>query len=218
MTRIKLIVFDLDGTLVNAYTPVYRSLNYVLKQCGLKPVGHSTVKSSVGWGDRNLLGKFIPPAQIEKALKIFRQHHKKALKSGVRFMPGAKRLLTTLKKEGYALAVASNRATASSMAILKYLGIEKNFDHILCGDKLKNLKPHPEVLERTLKEFSLKPDEAVYIGDMTIDIETGRLARVKTVAVVTGSSTRKDIERLKPWRVIGRVDDFLGVLKEIKFS
>src|SRR3989338_4731727 len=83
MTRIKLIVFDLDGTLVNAYTPVYRSLNYVLKQCGLKPVGHSTVKSSVGWGDRNLLGKFIPPAQIEKALKIFRQHHKKALKSGV---------------------------------------------------------------------------------------------------------------------------------------
>lgn len=216
MPRMKLIVFDLDGTLVNAYTPVYRSLNYVLKQHGIKPVGHAMVKSSVGWGDRNLLGKFLPQAQVEKALKSFRSHHKTALASGVRFMPGAKRLLNFLKRNDYLLAVASNRATGSSMAILKCLGIEKYFDHILCGDKLSKLKPHPEVLQRTLKNLSLKPGEAVFVGDMTIDIETGRRARVKTVAVVTGSSTRQEIERLRPWRVIDRVDDLLQVLREIK--
>ncbi len=216
MTRMKLVIFDLDGTLVNAYTPVYRSLNFVLKQCGLKTVGHAAVKRSVGWGDRNLLGKFIPPAQVEMALRSFREHHRKALKSGVRFMPGAKRLLNILKKEGYRLAVASNRSTGSSLVILKYLGIDKHFNCILCGDKLKNLKPHPEVLRRILKRFFLKPGEAVYVGDMTIDIETGRRAKVKTVAVVTGSSPRKDIERLRPWRVIRRVDEVLKILQEIK--
>src|SRR3989338_8972156 len=142
MTRVKLIIFDLDGTLVNAYTPVFRSLNYVLKQCGLKTLGHAAVKRSVGWGDRNLLGRFIPPARIETALKSFREHHRKALKSGVRFMPGAKRLLNALKKEGCRLAVASNRSTGPSRVILRYLGIDKYFDYILCGDKLKKLKPH----------------------------------------------------------------------------
>lgn len=216
MQRMKLIVFDLDGTLVNAYTPVYRSLNYVLKQCGLKPVGHATVKRSVGWGDRNLLGRFIPPEQLEQALQSYRRHHKKALSSGVRLMPGAGRLLNTLKKDGYRLAVASNRSTGSSRIILKYLGIDKHFSYILCGDKLNNLKPHPEILLRILKRFAVKPGEAVYVGDMTIDIETGRRAKVKTVSVVTGSSTREDIERLRPWRVISRVDEVLKLLPVTK--
>ena len=212
----KLIVFDLDGTLINAYTPVYRSLNYILKQNGVRSVGHATVKSSVGWGDRNLLKRFLPPGKIAKALKSFRRHHQGALKSGVRFMPGAKRLLQALKKDGYRLAVASNRATFSSMTILKSLKAEKYFSYILCGDKLTHLKPHPEVLQRILKKFALKPTEALFVGDMTIDVQTGKRAKVRTIAVVTGSSTRVELLALKPWRVISRVDEVLKLLRAIK--
>lgn len=215
MRQIKLVIFDLDGTLINAYAAVYRSLNYVTRRLGLPGVAHPTIKRSVGWGDRNLLGRFVNPPQLEDALALYRRHHDTTLKNGVRFLPGARQTIRQLKKKGYRLAVASNRTTSSSEIILKCLGARGYFDCVVCGDRLKNFKPHPEILKHILRKFSLKSRDAVYVGDMAIDVETGRRARVKTIAVLTGSDKKKEILRDKPFKVIKDIRHVVSVLEQM---
>jgi phosphoglycolate phosphatase len=146
-------------------------------------------------------------------VSIYRQHHVRALKSGTAWLPGAGALLRMLKEKGYKLAIASNRPTRFTHIILKHLKGDALFDHILCGDRVEKPKPAAEILEKTLAKFSLKPEAAVYVGDMTIDIETGRAAGVRTVAVATGSNTKEELAALRPAAVIDRISQLMDVLK-----
>ncbi len=213
--NIKLVIFDLDGTLVDAYKAVADSLNYSLTQVGCTPVDDEKIKRTVGWGDRHLVGTFVEENRLDQALSIFRQHHARALKAGTSFLPGARQLLDELKAKGYALAVASNRPTRFTHIILKHLKIQAAFDHVLCGDKVENPKPAADILEQTLAKFTLTPQEALYVGDMTIDVETGHKAGVRTVVVMTGSSTREEIACLKPFKVIDHVLETAAILEEL---
>ncbi len=211
----KLIVFDLDGTLVNAYPAVHASINYTLKAMGFPPRSAAVIKSSVGWGDRHLLETFVGKAKGEAALKIYRKHHAGALKTktGVRFLPGARTILTFLKKSGYRLAVASNRPTKATLLILKILGARAYFNMVLCADKVQRPKPHPDMLIEIMRALKVKKEETLYVGDMTIDVLTGRGARVRTVAVATGSSTPAQLKQLKPWRVIDKMSQLVPIIK-----
>ena len=203
----KLIIFDLDGTLVNAYPAVHASINYTLKAMGFPPRCAAVIKSCVGWGDRHLLETFVGKANGEAALKIYRRHHAGSLKTktGVRFLPGARTILTFLKKAGYRLAVASNRPTKATILILKILGARAYFDMVLCADKAQRPKPHPDMLIEIMRALKVRKEETLYVGDMTIDVITGRGARVRTVAVTTGSSTPAQLKQLKPWRVVDKM-------------
>lgn len=209
---VKLIIFDLDGTLVDAYQAVASSLNYVLKCVGLSPLNSEQIKRSVGWGDRNLVRRFVPASKLETTLSVYRKHHRQALKKGTKFLPGVKKILFQLKKQGYRLAIASNRPSFFVRIILKYLNVNQLFDYVLCGDQVKAPKPAPEMLKKILKRFSLKPSRALYVGDMTIDVETAHLAKVKSVIVLTGSSRRNEITPLRPFKIIRRMEGLLPVL------
>lgn len=212
MGAIKLIIFDLDGTLVDAYKPVAASLNYALESVGLSALDSGQIKRSVGWGDRNLVRRFVPAAKLETTLSIYRRHHRQALKKGTKFLPGAKKILFKLKKQGYKLAIASNRPSLFVSVILKHLKVDHLFDYCLCGDQVKAAKPAPEMLKKILKRFFLEASEAVYVGDMTIDVETAHRAKVKSVAVLTGSSRRDEIAHLKPFKTIRRLEALFSIL------
>jgi len=174
-----------------------------------------TIKRTVGWGDRHLVGTFVAQDNLDKAMSIYRQHHARALKAGTTFLPGAQKLLIKLKAEGYSLAVASNRPTRFTHIVLKHLRIDQTFDYVLCGDKVTHPKPAADILEKVLAKFSLAPNEVVYIGDMTIDVQTGHKAGVKTVIVLTGSSTREEIACLKPFRIIDHVLEAAEIVEEL---
>ena len=212
LNHIRLVIFDLDGTLIDAYPAIILSFNFTMEKLKLPPQDYTTIRRAVGWGDRNLLKPYVPLALLKKALSIYRVHHKVALREKTRFLPGAKRLLKSLKTKGYKLAVASNRPTKFSYIILEHLKIKEYFDYILCGDKMKNAKPHPDIILRILKKLSLKPAQALYVGDMTADVQAGKRAQVKTVAVLTGSSTKKEIVKLKPHYVIRNILQLSQVL------
>ena len=212
----KLVIFDLDGTLVNAYPAVASSINHTLKRMGSLPRSAAVIKSSVGWGDRHLLEGFLGRDKAVKALKIYRKHHVGAIKAknGVKFLPGAKAILAALKNNGCRLAIASNRPTKYTLLILRTLGARSCFDMVLCADKAKRPKPHPDMLIQILSTFKVKRRDALYVGDMTIDVHTGRRAGVRTVAVSTGSCTPAQLKQLKPWQIIDKMSRLKTIIGE----
>lgn len=209
---IKLIIFDLDGTLIDAYPAITRSFNFTMRKLDYPAQDSLVIRRAVGWGDENLLRPFVEPKDLRKALLIYRNHHKQSLIEASRLMRGVKTLLTSLKNKGYKLAVASNRPTKFSLILLRHLNLAKYFSYVLCGDRLKRGKPHPEILNRIMQRFSLKPNQTLYVGDMVIDVQAGRRAKVKTIIVPTGSSTRVEIAKEKPFRIIATVVDLLRIL------
>jgi phosphoglycolate phosphatase len=196
--NIKLIIFDLDGTIVDAYDAIIDSFNYMMKKLHLPVIKPSIIRRAVGWGDRMLLSPFISEKILDKALKIYRPHHKISLLDKSHLIPGASDILKYLKKKGYKLAVASNRPSEFSKILIKHLKIDKFFDYVLCADQIKNAKPDPEIINKIMKIFSVSAKQTIYIGDMIVDAQAARAAKVKSIAVLTGSSTRKEIENQKP--------------------
>jgi len=207
MPKTKLIIFDLDGTLVDAYPAIIRSLNYTLRRTGYPVQDSLTIRRAVGWGDANLLRPFVKEKDLNKALSIYRRHHALSLMKYSRLFPGVDALLLNLKDKGYKLAVASNRPTRFSWILIRSLGLAKFFDYVLCADRLKQGKPHPEILTKIMRRFSAKPSQALYVGDMVIDAQAGRRARVRTLIVTTGSSSLGEIKKEKPYKIIRKIKE-----------
>jgi len=208
---IKLIIFDIDGTIVNAYGAIYKSIKYALRKSGYRRMPtYLKAKRSIGYGDRNFVATFVKPEDIDKATALYRKHHERSLLTGARVMPCAKGVLSKLHKKGYKLAVCSNRPRKFSMILLKRLALTKYFDMIECADNKKELKPSPFLINKIMRRMKVKKPEALYVGDMDLDIKAGRNAGVRTVAVLGGSSSRADLESQRPFKMIRNL---CGLLK-----
>jgi len=207
-----LIIFDLDGTLVDAYPAIIKSFNYAMRKMGYPKQDALTIRRAVGWGDANLLRPFIESKDSKRAVSLYRNHHRAALVKYSRLFPGVNMLFSRLKKKGYKIAVASNRPTRFSWILIRHLKIKKYFNYVLCADKLKHIKPHPQILSRIMDKFSMKPGETLFVGDMVIDAQAGRRAGVRTVIVTTGSSSRAEIKKEKPYRIIKEIRELPKLL------
>jgi phosphoglycolate phosphatase len=208
----RLVIFDLDGTLVDAYPAIYRSFNFVMRAFGAPQQSHPVIKRAVGWGPGILLESFIAPKDLKRAEALYRRHHAKALLTGCRWMPGARRLLRELQKRGTKVAIASNRPTRFVHIILRALGARKRFACVLCADRLpdgKKGKPDPAMLLSIIRSARVTRAQALFVGDMAIDVEAGRRARMDTLALATGSSTLAELKRERPLAVLKRVDEVL---------
>jgi HAD superfamily hydrolase (TIGR01509 family) len=207
MTK-KLFIFDLDGTLVNAYPAIIESMNHTLRRMNYPEAKPERIVRSVGLGNDGLMKKFFPDRDVPEARQIYREHHRDNLAGRISLLPGALEFLQNLKAKGKLLAVASNRPMETAVLLLKILEIEVYFDRVLTGEKVAQPKPAPDILIALLDYFQVSREEAVYVGDMDIDAETGAAAGIKTAIVVTGSSTRAEIEAAKPGLIINSLDDF----------
>jgi phosphoglycolate phosphatase len=193
-----LIIFDLDGTLVDAYPAIIASLNFTLKALGLAQKSPREIRKAVGWGDVSLLKPFFSRRDLKRAIRIYRRHHESSLRRSVRLMPYAGQLLACLHANGFKLAIASNRPTRFTCIILKKLKLEKFFDKVLCGDRVRFRKPHPQILNTLVRNFKIAKGNVLYVGDMVLDVQTGRRAGIKTAAVATGSSSWSDLKKARP--------------------
>jgi phosphoglycolate phosphatase len=160
---IKLIIFDLDGTLVNAYKAIEDSLNFTFRKFNRPPVGISLVRRSVGWGDKNFIRDFFKNPDVTKALRIYRSRHKKSLLKYARVIPGVRRSLRLLRKKGFKLAIASNRPKKFTDILLGSLALRPYFDVVACGKSKEDLKPSPKLLRKVMDKLGVQPDEAVYV-------------------------------------------------------
>ncbi len=193
----KLFIFDLDGTLVDAYQAVAESLNFAREKFGCGPVSYNFIKKNIGRGDKLFVHTFFPKEQKDAALELYRQHHKKSLKKFAWLKPDAKRLLYFLKRRKKLVAIASNRPALYTGIILRTLGIKKYMDYVLCADQINSLKPKPKILYEILRKFKLKKNQAVFVGDMDVDLATARRANMDAIFITGGSSSIADVRQFK---------------------
>jgi len=212
LDNIKLVIFDLDGTLLDAYPAIIASFNYSMHALGYPRQSPLTIRRAVGWGDENLLKPFIKPADLPRMIRIYRKHHRRALLKGARLFPRVFALLRYLKDKGYYLAVASNRPTAFSLLLMRFLKIYPYFDFVLCADKLKTGKPNPEIINKIRQRFGCKAKETLFVGDMAIDAQAGKRAGVDTIMVTTGSCAKKELASEKPKLILANVAGLFKIL------
>jgi HAD superfamily hydrolase (TIGR01549 family) len=208
-----LVLFDLDGTLVDAYPAIIESVSLTLEKFGYPAVSALAIRRAVGWGDRNLLKAFIKKQNLDRALAFYRKVHAKALLRGARWLPGALEILRCLKARHLRLAIASNRPTRFTYIILKALNGRKYFDAVLCADRLSRGKPHPMILNKLAHRLGVAKKNILFVGDMAIDVQTARRAGVDVVAVATGSNTISELKAAGPKAVIKKIDRLSRFLK-----
>lgn len=210
----KLIIFDIDGTIVDAYGAIEKSINYTLAKLGYPKARMAVVKKAVGHGDRSFVEYFVDKKDVGEGLKLYRRHHAKALLKYSKVIPGTRQLLRGLKKKGYKLAVASNRPPKFSMILLKHLDMLKYFDAVECARDKSEIKPKPFLIPRILRQLGIKKKEALYVGDMTVDVHAGRNAGVTVVAVLGGSSSHSELKEAEPCGIARKLSNLLHVARK----
>jgi phosphoglycolate phosphatase len=199
---LKAVLFDFDGTLVDSYAAITASVNHVRAAHGLPPLDEPEVRRHVGRGPAYLLEHTVPGADLDVDRPRYRAHHPSVLESGTRLLPGAAEAVAALKARGLTLGVCSNKPRAFTRRLLEYLGLAGQVPLVLGPEDVARPKPAPDMLLAALDRLSLRPEQVLYVGDMTVDIETARAAGVSVWVVPTGSDERARLEAARPDRLL----------------
>jgi len=194
VTVIRLLIFDLDGTLVDTSEDITRALNYALKPFGYPPLSNEQTKKLVGDGISRLIEKVIGEGrrEFEQIRQSFLDYYGKHIADHSRPYPDVVETLERLKD--YKKAVVTNKREALARALFRQLDLNRFFDLIVGSDTTDETKPSPVPLQYVLGRLGVSPEEAVMIGDGLTDIKAGRAAGVRTVGVGYGY---KGYEELK---------------------
>ncbi len=192
---IKIIMFDLDGTLVDSSIDITNALNFAMGPYGISEMTVEETIGMVGEGLTRLIEKILGDeraAIANEVLDRFIGYYSEHLTDFTAPYPGVRETLERL--DNYRKAVISNKREYLSRKLLEELDLAKYFDIVLGSDSVEERKPSPKPLLKVLGNYSLQPDEAVIVGDSNFDIEAGRAAGMKTIAVTYGF---RDIVSLK---------------------
>ena len=208
-----LVVFDLDGTLVDTAPDLVATLNVILAREGLPPVTYEAGRNMVGGGARVMLerglataDRMVAPATLDRMFGDFIEHYAAHIADASRPFPGVEAALDALAEAGCRLAVCTNKLERLSVRLLDTLGLSKRFAAICGADTFAVAKPRPEILHCTIDKCSANGCPAVMVGDSLTDIETARAAGIPVVAVDFGY-TDTPVSELAPDRVISRFEE-----------
>jgi len=199
MNKIELLIFDLDGTLIDSKKDIAHSVNLTFRDVGLLEKPHEVIYGYVGNGVRQLITDSLDsddPALIDRALQIFEQHYLKHLLDETRLFPGMKEVLNSYKEK--TLALVTNKPVIYTDKIIKGLKIDQHFDFVLAAQPGIHLKPHPEMLLKTLSVLSIGPAESVMIGDSLNDIHAAHAAKMPACGVAYGFGDSAELQSAQP--------------------
>ncbi len=189
MGRVKLIIFDLDGTLINSLEDLTDATNYMLTEMGRKKLSAEYVKKLVGQGARRLVERALPDASlndVDRALNIFLDYNDRHIVEKTRLYHGVKETLVWLRDQGFRLAVISNKNEALCQKVTHILGVSTFFEAIIGADSLAFRKPSPEPVLKLLRDFRVTAVETAIVGDSINDVEAGKAAGVVTIGCTYG--------------------------------
>lgn len=215
----KLVIFDLDGTLLNTIADLAAATNYALQACGYPTHDTDAYRFFVGNGINKLFERALPEGtrSKENVLKIrslFVPYYNEHNADLSRPYPGIENLLETLQKKGYMLAVASNKYHEATQKLIKQYFPRINFLAILGQRKNIPAKPDPQVVYEIMEKAGVERNEIVYIGDSSVDMQTGANAGVTTIGVCWGFRPRTELEAYNPSLIAEQAEDILHFLEK----
>jgi phosphoglycolate phosphatase len=212
------LIFDLDGTLIDSAPDLHRSLNAVLAEQGRAAVGLEGIRAMVGDGAAKLVergfadtGATVEPAALPGLVQRFLVHYSAGRHAMTTAFPGVADTLAALHGRGCRLGVCTNKPYAPTMEILALLGLIRFFGAVTGGDSLPVRKPDPGHLLGTLDLLGAAAEHAVMIGDSANDVAVARAAGVPAVVVRYGY-TRTPVEELGADAIIERFEEIISWL------
>ena len=191
-----LVLFDLDGTLVDSLQDLTDAVNHMLTGFGRQHLAPAQVRQLVGKGARNLVQRALATdsaEDINQGLATFTKYNANHIVDKSRLYPGARELLQQLATAGIPMAVISNKNEALSRLILKALEVDGFFASIAGGDTFSEMKPSPLPLLRVMDELGGSPADTVMVGDSINDIQAGKRAEITTIGCCWGYGDLREI-------------------------
>ena len=212
MDMIKIVILDFDGTLGDTTAVIVRTMQATIKELGLPERTDEQCAAMIGLRLVEIPPVLFPAQDVDG--ELYAQTYRRLFKvfntaGAVVLYPNVHDTLLELKKRGLVLTIASSRSNASLMAYINDLELDTTVTYVLGADDVKEGKPDPEAVNRTLAHFGFKPEEAVVVGDTMFDVKMGINAGTRTCGVTYGNGSRESLADAD-WLI----DDF-GQLLEI---
>lgn len=207
-----IVVFDLDGTLIDTAPDLIGTLNLVLAEEGLPAVALDQARALVGAGIRPLIeralvqqNRNLPTEEVDAIFARYIRHYQDHIADQSRPYPGLEDSLDRLVEDGFRLAVCTNKYEALSLRLLDMLGLTQRFAAICGQDTFPMKKPDPDTLRLTIARAGGDPARAVMVGDSDTDVRLARAASIPVIGVDFGY-TPIPMSDLAPDRLIGHFD------------
>lgn len=210
----KLIIFDLDGTLIDSKEDLALNVNRVLEEMGIEKKPHPLIQSYIGHGEENLVASSIGEEnrdRLSEAMSLFKKHYSKNLLQTTVPYEGAYRVLSHFKKTRQ-LALATNKPMLYTTQILKELEMDSYFEFALGGACVKKKKPNPEMIEAIMDKAGASRDETILIGDSLADLRAAKAAGVKICSVSYGFCEVEKLTAENPDYLIDDINELIGLI------
>lgn len=224
MTSDRIVVFDLDGTLVDTAPDLINALNFVLDREGLPPVPLHSARAMIGAGARKLIERGLEAE--DRALSVdditrltgdFIDYYAAHIAVASRPFDGLESALDDLQRQGYRFAVCTNKLEWLSKRLLDELGLSSRFSAICGADTFGVSKPDPVILQQTIARAGGNLSAAIMVGDAGPDVGVARRAGIPVIGVEFGY-TDVPIAELKPDRLIGHMRDLPAAVQSLNFA
>ena len=219
--QLSLILYDLDGTLVDSVPDLAIAVDHMLQDLNLPIVGENKTRLWVGNGIPSLVRRaladdmagdmpgVVDDTIFDKALESFKKHYDREVGLHSHLYPGVADFLQAMFDRGIKQAVVTNKSEFFTDKLLKMMGIEQHFELFLGGDSLDEKKPHPMPLLHAIKHFDATQQTTLMIGDSKNDIKAARAAGVSVIGLPYGYNHGEPIETSEPDLVISTLADLL---------
>lgn len=216
----KLIIFDLDGTLLDSIEDLANSVNYALSLHNFPTHPLNAFNFFIGNGLNKLLERALPEASrtqdnISKLKADFITHYHSHSDKYTKPYPGISELLKKLSNEEFQLAIASNKIHQATVDLAKHFFPDIEFVAVLGQRDGYAVKPNPAILEEIIGIAGVEKSEVLYVGDSGVDVATANNTQVDFTGVLWGFRPRKELEDVGATRFVNTTDELYSIIKNL---
>lgn len=214
----QLVIFDLDGTLLNSIADLAVAVNLALRACGYPTHPEDAYRFMVGDGVRKLFERALPeaertPENIERIREHFMPYYDLHNADLSRPYEGIAELLEELQQRGVRMAVASNKYHSATQKLIAHYFPTIRFEVVLGQREGVPVKPNPQIVSEILDLCGVAKEEVLYVGDTNVDMQTAKNAEVDALGVTWGFRPREELAAHKPLAIIEHPSQLLNYLK-----
>jgi phosphoglycolate phosphatase len=212
--RYRAVLFDLDGTLVDSYAALAEAVNFARREHGLHELSAARIRDFIGEGLERLLQRAFDVEAVPTSVRIaFERRYDDICCEESKVLADVEATLTDLAKLGVAMAVCTNKPTSFSKKILEFLQLAPFFRAIVGPDLAGARKPDAQHLLRTMEAAAMLADDALFVGDMPIDVHAARSSGIDVAVVATGSSSIEQLRASRPDHYLDRFSDLVKLVQ-----